>query len=296
MTWLCARCASPTTSSRCGGSWRRSACDRGSSPTRGGWVDMVAAAGMVALHSARDSATPGPERLHVAELRGRRRRRAGEAAARGRRPRRRRVRRGLRPGAGLSSTRSATTSQVDERSDDLYGYRLHQPVGVAARVWRVMPLRLADPLGSYGDFLAALGCEPRGEPDEHFAAYTLGDGDHGLVGLHPPMDPRAVGGARPMLAEAGAVYLSFETTEDLGTRSRTGWRGRVPGAADRHRGHVGDVLSVADADGLARGARRPRRRGMTAAVAGSPPGCATTATSSGTGGLACSRRPARWSP
>jgi hypothetical protein len=112
-----------------------------------------------------------------------------------------------------------------------------------------MPLRLADPLGGYGAFLELLGCEPRGTVTEHFGAFTLGEGGHGLVGIHPPMDPVSVGAGALLLERPGAAYLSFETTEDLDQVAERLERAGFP-ATVAHRAHVGEVLSVSDADGL----------------------------------------------
>ena len=138
--------------------------------------------------------------------------------------------------------------QIDEHSDDLYGYRLHQPVGVAPGL-RVMPLRLADPLGGYGDFLGLLGCVPRGAATEHFAAFTLGEGGHGLVGVHPPDGP---GERRRERAAAGQSRARLPLLRDHGGaghgRAAAG-ASRVPGVRGTS-AHIGDVLSVSDADGL----------------------------------------------
>jgi hypothetical protein len=215
--------------------------------TQGGWIDMVAGGGMVALHSARGSETQAPNgftslsfEADDVDTLAERLRTAGvpdvvvydEAYGR------------------VLECRDPLGDrfQVDERSDDLYGYRLHQPAGVASGL-SVMPLRLTDPLGPYDGFLAALGCERRGEPSEHFAAYTVGGGDHGLVGLHPPMDPADVGGTPEQLERPGAGYLSFETSEDLGQVAERLGRAGFP-AGVTHRERLGEVLSSTDADGL----------------------------------------------
>jgi len=147
----------------------------------GGWVDMVAGGGMVALHSARNSARHAPSGLTSLSFE------ADDIDALAKRL----------DAAGVPDVvvydeaygRVLTCRDplgdeiaVDERSVDLYGYRAHDPAGVRPGL-RVMPVRFADPLGPYGGFLAALGLEPRGEPDAHFTGYALGAGDHGLVGL-----------------------------------------------------------------------------------------------------------------
>jgi hypothetical protein len=215
--------------------------------TRGGWVELVAEAGMVALHSARDSESRAPSgftslsfEADDVDTLAKRLRDAGVPDV---------VVYDEAYGRVLGCVDPLGDHlQIDEHSDDLYGYRLHQPVGVAPGL-KVMPLRLADPLGGYGDFLRLLGCEPRGEATEHFAAYTLGEGGHGLVGVHPPMDPESVGAREALLGRAGAAYLSFETTEDLGRVAERLAGAGFP-ASVAHRDHVGDVLSVSDADGL----------------------------------------------
>jgi hypothetical protein len=211
----------------------------------GGWVDLVAGAGMVALHSAKDSERQAPSGLTSLsfeavdiDVLANRLESAGVAdvvvydEAYGR----------------VLTCRDPLGDQiaVDERSADPYGYRVHEPTGVRPG-WRVMPIRFADPLGPYGGFLSAFGLEPRGEPNAHFTAYALGGGDDGLVGLHPPTERQLADGSRPMTTESGAVALSFETAEDLSdVADRLGAAGFEP----RIRTEVfGDVLAVLDGDG-----------------------------------------------
>jgi hypothetical protein len=210
----------------------------------GGWLDMVAGGGMVALHSARDSARQAPSGLTSLSFE------ADDVAVVARRL----------EAAGVADVvvydeaygRVLTCRDplgeevaVDERSVDLYGYRMHDPIGVRPQ-WRVMPVRFADPLGPYGEFLTALGLRPRGKPDLHFTAYTLGAGDHGLVGLHPPTD-RQQGGSGSASADSDAVALSFETAEDLGVVTE---RLTSAGFSPQVRTQAfGSVLVVADADG-----------------------------------------------
>lgn len=215
--------------------------------TGGGWVDMVAEAGMVALHSARDSESQAPSGFTSLSFE------ADDIDTLAKRLRDADVPDVVVYDEAYGRVLSCRDPlghqlQVDERSDDLYGYRLHRPAGVAPGL-RVMALRLTDPQGAYGTFLTALGCVPRGPITEHFAAYTLGDGGHGLVGLHPPMAPEQVGATASQLDRAGAAYLSFETTEGL---SQVAERLTLAGfpADVAHREHVGWVLSVIDVDGL----------------------------------------------
>lgn len=215
--------------------------------TRGGWVEMVAEAGMVALHSARDSESQAPSGFTSLSFD------AADVDVLAKRLRDADVPDVVVYDEAYGRVLDCVDPlghhlQVDEHSDDLYGYRVHQPVGVAPGL-RVMPLRLADPLGGYGDFLGLLGCVPRGEATEHFAAFTLGEGGHGLVGVHPPMDPASVGASKELLDRAGAAYLSFETTEDLGRVAERLETAGFP-ASVAPQDQVGDVLSVTDADGL----------------------------------------------
>jgi hypothetical protein len=213
----------------------------------GGWVDMVADAGMVALHSARDSQSGAPSGFTSLSFE------ADDIDILAKRLRDADVPDVVVYDESYGRVLSCRDPlgdelQIDERSEDLYGYRLHQPVDVAPGL-RVMPLRLTDPQGPYGDFLAVLGCSPRGPVTEHFGAYSLGDPGQGLVGLHPPMDPAQVGATESQLGRWGAAYLSFETSEPLSQvaerLSRSGFSADVA-----HRMDVGQVLSVVDADGL----------------------------------------------
>lgn len=213
----------------------------------GGWVDMVADAGMVALHSARDSASHAPSGFTSLSFE------ADEIDALAERLRQADVPDVVVYDEAYGRVLSCRDPlgdelQIDERSIDLYGYRLHQPAGVAAGL-RVMPLRLTDPRGPYGGFLGLLGCTPRGPQTEHFGAYSLGGPGQGQVGLHPPMDPAQVGATESQLNGPGAAYLSFETSEPLPqVAERLGDAGFSADVTLRP--HVGQVLSVADADGL----------------------------------------------
>lgn len=210
----------------------------------GGWVDMVAGAGMVALHSARDSESQAPSGLTTlsfeaddVDVVAKRLEAAGvpevvvydEAYGR------------------VLTCRDpmGDAIAIDERSVDLYGYRLHEPAGVRAG-WQVMPIRFADPLGPYAGFLEALGLVRRGEPNEHFNAFALGEGDHGLVGLHPPSVRQAPADRSPIEDESGFVALSFETIEDLplvaGRLSAAGFEGELRTEV------FGDVLAARDGD------------------------------------------------
>ncbi len=76
------------------------------------------------------------------------------------------------------------------------------------------------------------------------AGVMFAGGAHGVVGLHPPTDK-----AGPHLAEAGAVRLSFETSEPLDSvATRLTDDGFAPSLRQEA---FGAVLAVADADGIA---------------------------------------------
>jgi hypothetical protein len=206
----------------------------------GGWVDMVAGGGMLALHSARDSVRQAPSGLTTLSFE------ADDVDVVADRLRKAEVPDvvvydeaygrvlGCRDPLGDEIA-------VDERSDDPYGYRVHQPDGLYPGL-RVMPVVFTDPLGSYSGFLEALGLQRRGAPDTHFTLYAMSEGRHGLVGLHPVPEDRGV-----LLAEAGVVHLSFETSEPLDAiAGRLTDAGFAPSIRTEP---FGDVLSVDDADG-----------------------------------------------
>jgi hypothetical protein len=171
---------------------------------RGGWADLVAGAGMVALHDANSSDTggrPGETRLSF------------EAA-------------NLDPlaktlqDAGFTDATTWDESYgrvlsvtdplgdqvwVDEYNDDGYGFKASDP----PRDFRlsVLPVRFADPAGPVGSFLEALGLEPRAEgSNQHWRVWG---GHAGLVALHTPSADNGI------LPGPAAVRLSFETGEPL---------------------------------------------------------------------------------
>lgn len=213
----------------------------------GGWVDMVASGGesagggMVALHSAENSARRAPSGLTSlsfeaddVDVLAKRLEAAGvpdvtvydEAYGR------------------VLTCRDPLGDEivVDERSTDLYGYRLNeQTAGLPG--WRVLAIRFTDPMSAYGGFLESLGLERRGEPDEHFAAFTPGGGEYGVVGLHPRAD-----NAGSHLSEVGAVRLCFETMESPdAVAERLADDGCSPTLREEA---FGQVLTVVDGDGL----------------------------------------------
>ena len=99
---------------------------------------------------------------------------------------------------------------VDERMDDFYGYRVLADTATRASL-RVMPVRFADPAGSYGSFLQTIGLEPAGDINPYYVNFRADDGEQGQVGLHHETDdPPVVTGGR-----AAAVQLTFESAEPL---------------------------------------------------------------------------------
>jgi hypothetical protein len=128
---------------------------------------------------------------------------------------------------------------VDERNDDLYGYREHADDPPAAGL-TVMPVKFVGDRGAYGDFLGSLGLRPRDDEDGYVASY-VGPGRAGGVLLHPPAD-----GEPPFMSRA--VRLSFETAEPLRTvADRLASAGF---AADLVEESFGPVLHTVDADDL----------------------------------------------
>jgi hypothetical protein len=209
---------------------------------RGGWVDMVAGAGMVALHSAASSDTEardGETRLSfegldldglTAQLR-----QAGfpdatvwdEAYGR------------------VLSVTDPLGDQiwVDGYDDDNYGFRVHEPQRDARL--SLMPMRFADPAGPMSGFLKAFGLPARsaGAGDragiQQFAVYGR---DTGLVALHPPMKETR------MIAGPGAVQLGFATQEPLAALATQLAKAGHGDAVVRH-ADFGDALYVTDPDG-----------------------------------------------
>lgn len=219
----------------------------------GGWVDMVAgggdgAGGMVALHSARDSARGTPSGMTVLSFE------ADDIDALAHR-----LTAAGTPGVAVYDEaygRVLTCRDplgdeiaVDERSTDLYGYHRNETSGdgageAEAPGWRVLAVRFTEPSGDYGGFLEALGMRRRSDSSEHFAVYGLEGGGHGAVGLHPPTD-----NAGPHMAAPGTVRLSFETTEALDVVRDRMHRAGVPGSMRQEA--FGPVLELRDPDGIA---------------------------------------------
>jgi hypothetical protein len=176
----------------------------------GGWVDLVAASGMIAVHEAATSDSggrAGQTRLsfEANDL---------EALAAGLR------RFGARDVAVYDESYGQVLAcrdplgdevRVDGVSEDLYGYRAldadRPDFGLA-----VVPVRFTDPSGPYGDWLEALGLHRVGEPDESYVMYDAGDGRHGYVGVHYVY---ADVDALPIVPGPAAAHLTFATREPL---------------------------------------------------------------------------------
>lgn len=208
----------------------------------GGWVDMVAGGGMVALHEAATSDSgglTGQTRLSFE---------VGDADA-------------LRTLLSEVGNPEATVYDetygrvlscrdplggelhIDEESDDLYGYRLH-PMAPPSSL-RVSPVRFTDPQGAYGEFLTTLGLQRRGLGDEWYATYAAEGGDHGLVGLHrPPDDPgAAIPGVVPGHCAAKLNFESPEPVDELTTRLQAAGYDATACYAD-----FGSFVTVTDPD------------------------------------------------
>lgn len=206
---------------------------------RGGWVDMVAGAGMVAIHAAATSSlghaqgetTLSFEAEDVSSI-AETLERAGVA--------------GVSVydeayGRVLEFTDPLGNKLVaDDRPTDLYGYRLLQ--AEPDERLRVLAVCFTDPTGPYADFLEALGL-PQREGDEWFAVHAA-PGDGGLVGLHHVYD-----GELPIVPGPGAIHLTFETTEPLDSvRDRLHVAGHSDAAITTD--EFVSVVSVTDPDGL----------------------------------------------
>ena len=209
---------------------------------RGGWSDLAAGGGRVALHDASTSASGAPsgqtslafETTDVSALAAR----LGAAGvgevtvydeAYGR------VLTCVDPDGAVVA--------VDETPDDLYGYQVHAEPG--APEWlRVMPVRFADPAGPYGGFLRALGLTPAGEINPYYVNFLAGGGAQGQVGLHYVFGedlPVVPGGRCP------AVQLTFESAEPLEQLAvRLAAAGYEPGISTED---FGSLLHVTDPDG-----------------------------------------------
>lgn len=170
----------------------------------GGWVDMVGDSGMVALHSAKDSSRGAPSGLTSLSFE------AGDVDALAKRLQAADVADVAVYDESYGRVLVCTDPlgdqlAVDERADDLYGYRQHEPLPPAAGLVAVA-VRFCAIDGPYGGFLEAMGLQLRGEAS-YVAAYRPDDAG-GQVLLHPAAD-----GMPPFGSESGAVRLSFESAE-----------------------------------------------------------------------------------
>ena len=138
---------------------------------------------------------------------------------------------------------------VDERMTDPYGYRVlpgGKPVGP-----KVMPVRFCDPAGPYGSLLGVLGLQPLGEINEYYVSFAAAGGEHGLVGLH-----HVFAGDLPIVPGSGSVQLTFESAEPLvEIADRLTGNGFTP---ELHMEDFGSLLSVTDPDGQPVQVHEPR--------------------------------------
>jgi len=210
----------------------------------GGWVDLVADGGMVALHSAASSATgglPGQTRLsfEAADVHGLAERlKAADVPdvvvydeAYG----------------FVLSCRDPLGDEihVDGKADDLYGYRRVGPETPPDAGLAVVPVRFTDPSEPYGRWLEALGLTLAFSGDVGYPMYAAGEGGHGYVGVRRPYgdDPADL----PIVAGAAAAQLTFSTREpiaDVAQRlEQSGYATTVT-----HE-DFGSVLTIVDPDG-----------------------------------------------
>ncbi|HEY2790820.1 MAG TPA: VOC family protein, partial [Micromonosporaceae bacterium] len=128
---------------------------------------------------------------------------------------------------------------VDERMDDLYGYRRLGTTAVTAPI-SVLPVRFTVPSGPYGAFLEAFGLTLVDEPNDYFVRYAF-ERD-GSVGLH-----YVYADELPIVPGPAAAHLTFSSAEPM------------PEIAERLRAagfettvtveSFGSMLSVVDPDG-----------------------------------------------
>jgi hypothetical protein len=208
---------------------------------RGGWVEMIAGGGMVALHDAASSvvgATSGDTCL-------------GFAVDDVKDLARRLIDAGVDDvtvydeayGQVLSCTDPmGETLQVDSRSDDLYGYRVVNADAPPAGL-RVAPIRFTDPKGPMASWLEALGLTRVGGGDDAYVMYAAGGGEHGYVGLHAVYDDDER--VRPGHADALLTFVSDEPVADITSRLTAGG---YPDARVE-RADFCSILSVTDPDG-----------------------------------------------
>ncbi len=210
---------------------------------RGGWVDLIADSGMMALHDAATSTTgglPGQTCLSFE---------ANDLDA---------LASQLRDAGVLDVTvydesygRVLTCTDplgdqiaIDGRTDDLYGYRAH-PETRPEQELAVVPVRFTDPQGPYASWLEHLGLTRVGDSNESYVMFDAGEHQHGYVGLHHVFteDPADL----PIIAGGGSVQLTFATHEPLDdVASRLAGAGFDDATIQRD---FGAMLTVTDPDG-----------------------------------------------
>lgn len=208
----------------------------------GGWSDMAAGGGRVALHDAATSVTgglPGQTDLNFE---------AGDIGALARRLEE----------AGIAEVTiydeaygrvltcadpEGSVVAVDEVPADLYGSQLRAERSPVDSL-RVMPVRFTDPAGPYGGFLQALGLRRAGEINPYYVNFLADGGMQGQVGLHHVFaeDLPVIRGGR-----SAAVQLTFESAEPLvELAARLSAAGFEPGIVTED---FGSLLHVTDPDG-----------------------------------------------
>jgi hypothetical protein len=207
----------------------------------GGWVEMVAGGGMVALHGAATSdhgATSGETSLafEADDVTGLAQRLLDAAVedvtvydeAYGK--------------VLTCADPLGDTVTVDGRSDDLYGYRVVEADTPAASL-RVVPVRFTEPQGPYGPWLEALGLSRVAGGDDGYVMYAAGGGEHGYVGLH-----HVYSDDLPIVPGPAAVHLTFATDEPLDDLAARLVAASFTDAVVVHE-DFGSMLRVTDADG-----------------------------------------------
>ncbi|MEO8828848.1 hypothetical protein [Lapillicoccus sp.] len=172
----------------------------------GGWVDLVAGAGMVALHSVGSSTRGAQSGQTTLSLE------VGDPDS---------VAERLRA-AGFSDAevvdesygRDVLVTDPDGDqllfngvSNDLYGYQRKEAAPDPSLT--VSPTRFTDPTGPYRGFLEALGLRAVDGGTEHFAPFEAQDAG-GEVNLHV-----VYAGELPVVDAPGAVHLTFTTREPM---------------------------------------------------------------------------------
>lgn len=205
---------------------------------RGGWSELVAGHGMVALHAASGSqigARSGQTTLSFqtddADRLAQALRTAGFDDAHV-------YDEGYGRVLGVTDPLGEEVA-VDEYSDDLYGYRLVES-GDPDPALTVVPVRFTDDAVAYARFLRALGLT--GDPDPDYSTFETPSA-HGLVGVHRRYDPLPIVGG-----PGAAAHLTFLTTRDLRPIEQ---RLRAAGHGfERVDEDFGSFLDVVDPDGM----------------------------------------------